>query len=58
MCLHIAAQKANYILHCIKRSVTRRSREVILLLYSELVRPQLKYCIQFWGPQNKNTELL
>ena len=49
----LAAQEANHILGCINRSVTRRSREVILLLYSSLVRPHLEYCIRFWGPQHK-----
>ena len=49
----LATQKASHILGCIKSSMASRSREVILLLYSALIKTHLAYCVQLWGLQYK-----
>jgi len=55
----LTAQKTNRILGRIKRSMARRWRDVILPLYSALMRPHLQSCVPLRSPQHrKDTDLL
>ena len=54
-----ASSKANRMLGYIRKSITSKSKEIILPLYRGLVRPHLEYAVQFWSPfLKKDIELL
>jgi len=55
----LAAQKAIHVLSSMKRSMASRLREMILSLYSALVRTHLVSGVQLWSPQHrKDMDLL
>ena len=45
-----AEKKAQRILGYVKRQFGFRNREIVLNLYTSLVRPHLEYAVQFWCP--------
>ena len=55
----LAYTKASRVLGMIRRTVSYKSRDVLLRLYKSLVRPHLEYCISAWSPYySKDKQLL
>ena len=48
----IAASKGNKILVLIRRNISYKEKELIIL-YKAIVRPNLEYCLQAWIPYRK-----
>ncbi|XP_070547365.1 uncharacterized protein [Ptychodera flava] len=45
-----SARKANKVLGLIKRTMSYKSKDIIVRLYKQLVRPNLEYAVQAWSP--------
>ena len=45
-----AAARANRVLGLIKRNFSNFSKDIVLNLYKQLVRPHLDYAVQAWNP--------
>ncbi|KAJ8039553.1 hypothetical protein HOLleu_17308 [Holothuria leucospilota] len=53
-----AAAKANRMLGLIKRNFSSFSKEIVLNLYKQLVRPHLDYAAQAWSPFHEKDKFL
>ncbi len=47
-----AAGKANRMLGFMNRNISFKTKDIILPLYTRLIRPRLKYVVQFWAPHH------
>jgi len=47
---HLAYSAASKVLGLISRTISYKSRDVLLRLYKSLVRPNLEYCVSAWSP--------
>jgi hypothetical protein len=48
-----AAKKGNRAVGQIKRTISNKSKDIVVPLYKSLVRPHLEYCVQAWSPYFK-----
>ena len=44
----VASSKENQILGLIRRTITYKKKQLIVILCKAIIRPQLEYCIQAW----------
>lgn len=54
----LVAQKFIHDLGCIKNSMAKRTKDLILTLYSTLGKPHLECFIELWGPQPRKNDTL
>ena len=48
-----AASKGNHILGLIRRTITYKDKQLIVLLYESIVRTRLEYCVHAFRPYRK-----
>ena len=54
----LAASKANRMLGMIKRNFSHFSKDIVLGLYKQIVRPHLEYAIQAWCPHYEHDKFI